>query len=97
VYLVYEQFVSFVALLSHHLFVLSLLKYVWTSYSSYLFYSCKALVDNTYPKGYTSNNKGGVVIELEAIFYATEKFVEHISIEHLSHVLLFTTNFPLKD
>jgi hypothetical protein len=35
----------------------------------------QALVDNTYPKGYTNDNKAGVVIELKVIFYATEKLV----------------------
>jgi hypothetical protein len=35
----------------------------------------QALVDNTYPKEYTNNNKDSVVIELKVIFYATEKLV----------------------
>jgi hypothetical protein len=30
---------------------------------------------NTYLKGYTIDNEGGVVIELKVIFYATEKLV----------------------
>jgi hypothetical protein len=38
-------------------------------------YSYKALVDNTYPKEYTSNNEGSIDIELKDIFYATEKSV----------------------
>jgi hypothetical protein len=34
---------------------------------------CRGLVDNTYPKEYTNNNKGRVVIKLMVIFYAIEK------------------------
>jgi hypothetical protein len=68
--------VSYVALLlillSCHLFVLSLcLDLLLHS----LFHSYKRLVDNTYPKGYTIDNEGGVVIELKVIFYAIEKLV----------------------
>jgi hypothetical protein len=32
-------------------------------------------VDNTYLRGYTIDNEGGVVIELKAILYAAEKLV----------------------
>jgi hypothetical protein len=35
----------------------------------------QVLVDNTYPKEYTNNNMGTVVIELKVKFYATEKLV----------------------
>jgi hypothetical protein len=35
----------------------------------------QALVDNTYLKEYTNNNKGSVVIELKVNFYATENLV----------------------
>jgi hypothetical protein len=38
-----------------------------------LFLLCRGLMDNTYPKEYTNNNKGRVVIKLMVIFYATEK------------------------
>jgi hypothetical protein len=75
-WVVHEHLVSYVILLlillSCHLFVLSLcLDLLLHS----LFHSCKRLVDNTYSKGYTIDNEGGIVIELKVIFYAIEKLV----------------------
>jgi hypothetical protein len=94
-WVVHKHLVSYgillLILLSCHLFVLSLcLDLLLHS----LFHSCKRLVDNTYPKGYTIDNEGGIVIELKVLCYRKVSFNFSISIELLSHVnnmpLLFT-------
>jgi hypothetical protein len=62
-----------------------------------LFLFCRGLVDNTYPKEYTNNNKGRVVIKLMVIFYATEKIGLNILIskEHSLTILLLKIDFTL--
>jgi hypothetical protein len=62
----------FLTLPSYHLFGLSL---CLDLFAPLIVSFLKALVDNTYPKEYTNNNKGSVIIELKVTFYATEKLV----------------------
>jgi hypothetical protein len=70
-------FVSYVALLSHSSFMrLLFFLGILIGPSALLIVSfLQALVDNIYPKEYTNNNKGSVIIELKVNFYATEKLV----------------------
>jgi hypothetical protein len=72
--LVHEHLVSGVVLLSHS-FIMPYVRsfFVFGPFAPLIVSFLQALVDNTYPKGYTNDNKGGVVIELKVISYAIEK------------------------
>ena len=83
----------FLILLSCHLFILFLLWILALCLDLLLllfFYSCKRLVDNTYPKGCTNNLKQGWCCQRakgHLLCYSRIGFNTLISIESLSHVL----------
>jgi cellulose synthase/poly-beta-1,6-N-acetylglucosamine synthase-like glycosyltransferase len=73
VYLVPEHHVSSIALLLSCRVILLFSQIVCRSFCSSYCFIPAALVNNTYPKEYTSNNKGRVVTELKVTFYAIDK------------------------